>query len=360
MELMQIDRSIALAIEWLTRSRIQNVDGNKFTHGSFNSYFVQGTGAYPFAYTEATGYGLSLLVYLSNYLLKHRLRLVHRAELAYSWLLKMQDEGLFRHRYVLPNGPLSVKKYTFDSAVCGTSLIKYFKITNKEGTLVAVRQTADSLLKLQQPDGSISAVIPEVYESNHWSQRFNIHHAKVAMFWTEAGEVLQDSRYIEAAERLCDLILSRQTRNGFFRLQDERGYIHAHCYACEGLLFVGRALQEVKYEESALKGVSWLSKFQNIDGSMNQRFPKNGDTAVDILAQSIQLWLIHEKQKFSNNISRGINTLIRQQYLNGSVSIRGAFPYSSSIHDANSWSTMFAIKALMGFVHGTTDVYELL
>lgn len=357
---MQIERSVALAIEWLIQSRIQNVDGNKFTRGSFNSWFVQGTGTYPFAYTEATGYGLSLLVYLSNYLLKHRLRLLHRMELAYSWLLKMQDEGLFRHCYVLPNGPLSVKKYTFDSAICGTALVRYFKITNKEWTLVAVRQTADSLLKLQQPDGSISAVIPMEYESNHWSQRFNIHHAKVAMFWTEAGEVLQDSRYTEAAERLCDLILSKQARNGFFKLQDGLYYIHAHCYACEGLLFVGRVLQEVKYEEGSLKGVSWLSKFQNVDGSMNQWFPKSGDTAVDILAQSIHLWLIHNKQKFSDNISKGIDILIRQQYLNGSKSVRGAFPYSSSIRDANSWSTMFAINALVSHMHGITNVYDLL
>jgi len=353
-------KSILSAIRWLVESGIQNNAGDISIHGGFNAFFNQETQSYPYVYAEATGYALCLFAYLSKNYQAKKTFLIERGNMACNWLLNnLDDNGLINHSYILPNGPLVTEQYIFDAAICGMGLLRYQNLVKDKCILEKAKQIAIALTKLQKPDGSLPAVVPESHSGDRWSRRFNVHHAKVAMFLVEAADIFKDSSFIESALKICRLILHQQSHNGFFKINDKICYVHPHCYACEGLLCVGRKLKEAKIEESGVRGISWLAHFQNLDGSINQWFPGDGTRANDSLAQSLRLWFVSDKNRFSACIYRGIEILTRQQYLQGPKSVYGGFRYSSTIRDVNSWTTIFAIAALVSYVNQDTTIYDL-
>jgi hypothetical protein len=63
-----------------------------------------------------------------------------------------------------------------------------------------------------------------------------------------------------------------QDFDGLFWAMPSKDFVftHAHCYACEGFLSAGAYSGEERYTHAAMKGLEWLTKSQNADGSVFQ------------------------------------------------------------------------------------------
>jgi hypothetical protein len=137
-----------------------------------------------------------------------------------------------------------------------------------------------------------------------------------------------------------DLIQLRY-RDGLFHLDDERNsvYVHAHCYALEGLL----ALQEPAFRPLLEESADRLARMQSPKGGMPKHRPSEDrpELASDATAQAIRIWQCLDPARYETGISRGFD------FLESMADPEGGIRYSSRSSHLNSWTTIFTIQALL-------------
>lgn len=118
-------------------------------------------------------------------------------------------------------------------------------------------------------------------------------------------------------------------------------YVHAHCYATEGLLALGEM-------HDAHRAAAWLAEIQTRDGGVPREHDGRcsaGPQHADATAQAVRLWCCIDRSHFAHAIDRALGFLDRL------VDPTGGVRYSDASDDVNTWATAFAIQAL-DFAHG--------
>lgn len=195
--------------------------------------------------------------------------------------------------------------------------------------------------------------------SRRWSDRWACHQLKLA--WALRRGIEEGACSIpvrDAARRaLGDLeALRGLERGGRFALaeDDDRSYVHASCYALEGVLALRgqpglAAASRDDLTAQLHRGARWLEASQEADGALPcwlgpGLFLSVPDEGIrrpsDVIAQAVRLWAFVDAGRYAGAIERGIDALVRRQQPGGSL------VYLEESHDLNSWCTVFAAQAL--------------
>ncbi|MCA9704583.1 MAG: hypothetical protein KDK70_01900 [Myxococcales bacterium] len=135
-------------------------------------------------------------------------------------------------------------------------------------------------------------------------------------------------------------------------------YLHAHCYAAEGLWRLSTALPAPLAGEAAAlaqQAAAWLARVQRPDGGLPPWHDGTrgwGPAPADVAAQAVRLWSGLDRQRHREAIARALAFLARLHRPGGGLR------YHEHSDDQNTWATLFAVQALR-FAHGPADVRHL-
>jgi len=366
--IMALQEAISGAIKWILHSGIQNISEDKKKHGGFNSWFDLDKKNYKYIYSEITGYGKTTLSFL--YDRTGDSLFLERAVLAGEWLLDnaFHELGGVRTRYYLDDDKEAAdysfesgQLYTFDSGMALFGLLSLYKFSKDKRFLDGAIKIGKFLVdKCQKPDGSLFAYYDSarglVSEYKKWSTQSGSFHAKTAMGLSLLYEMSGDIKYLKSAESLCDAALKFQEKDGRFVTFFEGGgtHLHPHLYSCEGLLFVGRKLNNEKYISAAVSGIIWALSNVKDGGILNYLFMGgsfNLYERTDALSQLLRLSsFCLQKGLIGDDYQEKIKSLA-SRLLNFQEKESGGFYYGfhdngEKLNHINSWCTMFALQAL--------------
>lgn len=181
-----------------------------------------------------------------------------------------------------------------------------------------------------------------VPDPDRWSRSFGAHLLKTLHGLGAASLALGDPGGGQRAHAL-EAALGDLESAGRFRIhaRSRWSYLHAHCYALEGLLALrdGSAASARRLEEGAV----WLASVQTPDGGLpawHDGFRARGECHADAAAQAVRLWAVLDRVGFAEPIARGLGFLARLQTPEGGIRYR---PGSG---DVNTWCTCFALQAV--------------
>jgi hypothetical protein len=192
------------------------------------------------------------------------------------------------------------------------------------------------------------AVVPRaVSDPDRWSNSFGSHLLRTLHGLRAARVALGDASEERRAYAL-EAALADLENAGRFRIhaRSHWSYLHAHCYALEGLLALRgeSAAAERRLEE----GAAWLASVQTPDGGLpawHDGSRARGESHADATAQAVRLWTVLDRAGFAESIARGLGFLARLQTPEGGIRYR---PGSG---DVNTWCTCFALQAVR-WLHG--------
>ncbi|MCX4241963.1 prenyltransferase/squalene oxidase repeat-containing protein [Paraliomyxa miuraensis] len=197
-----------------------------------------------------------------------------------------------------------------------------------------------------------------------WSERFGPHLLKLALPLARWVERTQDP---EATAALTELLatLRPHTLEGRVPSEPNDGpgdgptYLHAHCYAAEGLWRLSEAPVptpvRMQARELADQAVAWLARVQRADGGLPPWHDGTrgwGPAPADVAAQAVRLWSGLDPARYRGAIDRALAFLGRL----GDPS--GGLRYHETSDDLNTWATVFTVQAL-DFAEGRADVRRL-
>ncbi|MBI3447361.1 MAG: terpene cyclase/mutase family protein [Acidobacteria bacterium] len=349
-----IDRAIA----WHSTAPIRVVDPQSPSRGAFRHGYDAGHRRPLGVYTEITGYGVSLFVFLNR--AREDRRFLDVAEEAGDFLLRIQGgDGSFPDSEDPANFALPRRHFSFDTAACVVGLARLARSTGHRRHAEAAARAGPWLLRMQRPDGSFCAMTDNERRLEDPGGFFgdgSCIHAKNAIALLQLHALTGEDRYREAASRCCDHTISLQDGDGAFFCTARRDevFTHAHAYACEGLIYAGRALGESLYVAAAERGARWLQAAQRRAGGWpaqaKLKAPSRGrvlDTLVrplpaDAAAQAVRLFALLGSE-FEEARRRGLRFLAGFQARAGGFAYRRTrLGYSSMLY---TWPTQFAIQA---------------
>ena len=351
-----------LASGWILNSSIQS------EKGGFYAWYDSDKGEYPYLYSEISGYGITALLFLSK--LFGADELIGRARMSADWLIRtsLHPSGGVRTR-LYKNDETADETYSFsaenifsfDTGMVLNGMINLHGVTSEKRFLETAGILAEFLIKnMQNRDGSLSAVYNAkkktkiVLKDNKWSSQSGPFHAKVSMGLADLFEITGNTRYKNAAIKICEYALTRQNESGRFITDNESGTtnLHPHCYAAEGLLYAGRCFDIPDFIKSSGKAAEWIFSHISPRG-INELYDPHTNAfndlrRSDVLAQALRLGLLHS---FDQGIEDLRAVLLEHQDNSDDKRRRGGFYYSLDRQDINSWCTMFAVQALAYYQH---------
>jgi len=312
-------------IQWLLEGPIRSADG-------MLAAWVDPSGP-SHLYEESTGYLILLLCRL--YKLTDGPRFKEEALRSVRALTQKIDgrNGCGREQSI----------YLFDTAVCARSLAVFFAAFPD---LQAAQDLEPTRLLLQRLAQTARRMFLEhiaceppttAAGSQRWSEIFGPHLIKAAhhlLPWmTKAGD--------QAARReTVNQLIAEHYRDGLFyqvSLSDPV-YMHAHCYAVEGLLAMPDAPARV-IDETARR----MAQLQSPEGGLPKWWPQHAgaDPAADATAQTVRIWQCVDPTGYAPNIEAGLS------YLKQMSDRQGGVLYSPRSGHLNSWTTIFFLQALL-------------
>ncbi len=311
-------------------------------------------GSFRFCYTEVTAYGLLLLLRLDPS--------ADRVEATARRLLEAQDSsGAFLHH------PGADESFTFDTAICVAALAELAQRSGDPALRAAALDGGRWLLGAQKESGSFRArYVPSSRAfargdgaGTFWGDDSAIH-AKASIALLQCERLEPGAGFAPAAARVCEWVTSLQRPNGRIRTcaTSDETYLHAHCYAVEGLLVTSQVHTAPDLRRAADAGLSWLWHVQRKNGGLPAWRPKRRRptmSAVDATAQAVRLWLASGEATHENErLRRAVRYLVRMQSRSGAREIAGGFRAASygpwpllfrqPVYPA--WTSMFAVHAL--------------
>jgi len=370
----------------MLHSGIQNYSyENSTINGGFGCWYDMERKEYPFVYGEITGYAIKTLLYLYN--LKRQSKYLEKAVNAADWLItymqyKGEDPnargGFLWKRF--PDGSLSTLVYSFDTGMCIAALVDLFHTTRKHRYLDSAISAADWLIDvMQNRDGSFKACYNlknrsfEDYDGK-WSRASGSYHAKISIGLLKLYNTVQDEKLKVSVNTLCNWVLKMQGHDGKFKTNENSGdiYLHAHCYAIEGLLYAFKEYGYTRFEKGAFEGAKWLANAQNLKGGISRWYYNDYgfsyDENTEALAQAIRIWLIvdslsHRGNIFYEKTEKALNRLLSMQCLATEDNrAKGGFYYAIIDHKlvphVNCCATLFSVQALQMYLDWKTQRFS--
>jgi len=286
------------AIRWLRESRIYSGQIGGF-YAFYNSRKRE---IAPYIYSEVTGYGVKLFINLYHW--TEDTDFLREAENMANFLLKIQHKnGAFPFAYYPNNDKVSMRFFSFDTAVCISSLVDLYTENQNAKYLKGAMAAGEWLVsKAQNSDGSFKCMYDEgtrrFKNINEWFGDKGSLHAKNAIGLLKLYIVTNEEKYKESAQRVCDWATRNvQKKSGAFQINPNHDWIftHGHCYAVEGILYAYTILHYNRYFNAALKGGKWLMKARRSNGALLEKY---GDSMIrkvfrtDATAQAMRLWIV--------------------------------------------------------------------
>lgn len=145
--------------------------------------------------------------------------------------------------------------------------------------LEAARKAGDFLISVQEKSGAW-----QKGDSRYAQQGATTYNARVAWALIRLGLETKSDAYIDAGRRNIDLALQKQNKNGWFAdncLNDpDRPLLHTIVYATRGILEAGIELGVDKYIFSAERTLDALTNCQRQDGGIAGRLSANWESCV--------------------------------------------------------------------------------
>lgn len=175
-----------------------------------------------------------------------------------------------------------------------------------------------------------------------WSTSYGPHLLKLAIVLRQ----LRNARASAAAARLFDDLAGAHDR-GRYLTDPGSGptYVHAHCYAAEGLWCVAhgedRSRADAARDRLAL-AADWLADVQRADGGFDRHHDGAracGPARTDATAQAVRIWAAVAPHRHRVSIARALAFIAR------CTTAEGAVRYEPDGADLNTWATIFSLQA---------------
>ena len=343
--------------------------------------------AYPFIYSEITGYAVTFFSWLYSELKTDES--IQSAKLSADWIIKNMASssasllvaGQAQEDGFVGKGDISNQVYAFDNGVIIFGLLSLYKLTNDSILLAAAEKITNSLIQhfFYESSKVISSALldtnfkPVLYGKGKWSTLPGPYHSKLALAFLELYRITNNNLYSKVAEALCNFAMTFQKPGGRFITNPDAEndtFLHPHLYACEGLIYAGINDQHNTndYLNAGLKGLVWAMQQIKPNGGLPRRSTgeegenideKEKEEQSDCMAQLLRLLIICDsdllkkmlKGKDDDDdmmIDKSIELLHRRllDFYISSGSDRGAFKYHLSLKSACSWCTMFSSQAI--------------
>jgi hypothetical protein len=179
-----------------------------------------------------------------------------------------------------------------------------------------------------------------------WSTRASAHLGKLRWAFAELEAVLgpaerRSTARVEALLGASEVGLWEPDGRVRIRADDPRSYVHASCYALEGLLRAGE-----RGREPLAAGARWLASIQAEDGSLPNWVAAPGEAIArptDIIAQAARIWAQVDRERYAEPLARALAQLQARQTAGGGLSYLAA---EIEPVDVNTWATLFAVQAV--------------
>ncbi len=374
---MTVPASVGLALDWLTNSHIRHNGHGEAASGGVNQGYNFTHRNYPFIYSEITGYAVSTFV--CAYYWTNDARYLELAREAAAFVLRHQNmaanapqHGAVLQGLSLPDLQPMLQYYSFDLAMCLQGLLDLYRVEPSTNLQTSTRAMGDWLINtMQQADGSFLAMYDQPHnEWKHPGDNFfddaGCLHAKHAIGLLKLNEITGDTRYRDAAVRVCDWVLALQDDSGAIRAHFDQPQVvsHPHCYAVEGLLYAHYVTGSDRYLEASYRAGEWLLGAQNADGSINIEYNKpwwrmgrrvvekvHPHRVTDATSQALRIWLLlyylKDDTRFLDAARRaGQHLAGMQRIASPDRDAIGGFEFWSGHDIMFTWATMFAAHAL--------------
>ena len=186
---------------------------------------------------------------------------------------------------------------------------------------------------------------PEATEPRtHWSRSYGCHLLKTVLALSAYHDRVEDPLAIELVSGLLDDLLPLH-EDGRFRIHagSSESYLHANCYAIEGLLHVRQLPLENQHYLPIEQCATWLARQQQPEGGIRAWHDGTrgyGDCHADVCAQAVRIWTLVDRAGFELPIARAL------EFLAGLQTRDGGLKYRPGSSDVNTWATIFAVQAM--------------
>jgi hypothetical protein len=367
-QILPVDKHLDAAMAWLCHGQ-DSVGGR----GVARSYSLRWNRAHNkrgwlAAYPETTGYIIPTFFDYAAFSGEpgYRDRAIRMAE----WEAEIQ----------LPNGAVQGGTVAFPPtpAVFNTGQVLFgwaraFVETGDKRFRDAAGCAADFLVSAQDSDGAWRR------EGSKYARvGVNVYDARTAWGLIDASRITANPAHRQAAIRNLEFVLSQQYSNGWFPDccldDDKRPLLHTIAYTIEGLLEAGALLGEPRFGEAARRPLDVLLSLQRDDGSLAGRFDCNWKPAARWTcltgdAQVALCWLrffqLTGKKEYLEAARRMNRFLITTQDLTSTdLGVRGGIKGSHPIWGAYSpyeypnWAAKFFVDSLLMEVKLTKHTTE--
>lgn len=246
------------------------------------------------------------------------------------------------------------REYLFDHGMVVAGRLAW---AERRGTEVeGERESIATMLACLRNNRATSPAGPET----RWSERFGPHLLKLALplaHWVELGA---DAGAVQALVRLAEGLRPASDDGRVPSLGlDGPTYLHACCYAAEGLWRLSeaplpRALRAEARAQAERTG-AWLASVQRSDGGLPPWHDGThgwGPAPADVAAQAVRLWSGLDRERYRGSVERSLG------FLATITEPCGGVRYHEDSRDLNTWATLFTVQAL-DFAQGRADVRRL-
>lgn len=350
----QVAPRVALdaAAEWLARA--QDATGAGGVSAFYDVAKREWAGAYP----ETTGYVIPTLCRYAALTGKTEYR--ERAVRMAAWESDIQ----------LADG--AVRAGTLDAAKVAPTIFNTGQVLF--GWLAAYRETGDTrfrdsavcaadwLVAAQDSDGAWRR-----FASPFASHTLNTYNTRVAFALAQAGQMLDELRYTEAAVRNVEWALTQMRPNGWLANNDlednSKPLTHTIAYATRGTLEVGLIAGNQQFVDAAARTARAVAQTQRADGALPGRLDANWRAAVrwTCVTGNVQMAIIWQRLAAETGDRSWIPPAHDAIRFNMSVQnldtphdrVRGALPGSHPLKGGYmtnrypNWAAKFFMDALM-------------
>jgi len=357
---------------WLISSGLCVQDKSDPNVGAVHSFYDTKKNEFGFLYPEITGYYLSTMKFLYNQ--EESDKYLEIAKLCGKWLSSIYDRyggivmGVGSEQRMLD------QIFSFDTSICAKGFLDLYEISGDEQCKQYAKKMLDWLVsKCVEEDGTVKPVMnrksQQFMETPMWYAQKGCFGIKLVMPFLQ----YEEPKFKEIAIKIVNTFTKFQNQDGSFALHlgSKSVNLHSHCYAMEGLVYAYSVLKDPKYLESCKRGLDWVVKNTNEDGSIFlwTNFNYKSKAAYPI-AQLIRLMTLvdrgENKPRYKEAAGHLTDFLLTLQATEENPKMNGGFYeefYKSVLgwkkqSRINSWTSMFALQAINWIENYNTASFE--
>jgi len=347
---LNLDVHLQEALSWIVRAG--GCDGE----GGIPAFYDLLRGRWAPSYPETTGYIVQTLLACAQGQARSRMQAFAIALADYLLRVRTAEGGVGHWKRL---GEAVNPPIIFDTGQVIFGWLAAWRVTGEGRFLQAAERAGDWLVSVQSRSGA--------WQRYQHQDTVKVIDARVAWALLQLAEATSGRAHVDAARRNLDWVLEQQESNGWFRhasfLPGKDPFTHTIAYTAEGLLESGILLNETRYLKAAEMVARALLSLQHPDGSLSSTYdaswqPTARSSCLTGNCQMALLWLrfhgLSRDPAYLDAARRAITFVASVQNLQTpNPDIRGAIAGSYPMygHYARfqypNWAAKFFIDALL-------------